>query len=178
MPDTSPHAVDPASGRPRAPAQVIVGASGRPAELLLIEDNEGDVLLAREALRGAKIRNALAVAGTGEAALSMLRREGPHAGRPRPDLILLDLNLPRISGRQVLDAIKADRDLRQIPVIALASSQADVDYLKSDGLDVDGYAAKPIDFDSLAAIVASIESLWFLVAVQAAASAPEQAHAR
>jgi CheY-like chemotaxis protein len=147
----------PLHGARGAAAQVIVGARGRPAELLLIEDNEGDVLLAREALRGVKIRNALAVAGTGEAALSMLRREGPHADRPRPDLILLDLNLPRVSGRQVLDAIRADGELKQIPVIALASSPADIDYLKSEGLDVDGYAAKPIDCDSLAAIVASIE---------------------
>jgi chemotaxis family two-component system response regulator Rcp1 len=150
----------------------------RPAELLLIEDNAGDVLLVREALRSAKICNALAVAGTGETALSMLRREGPHRNLPRPDLILLDLNLPRISGRQVLDAIRTDPDLRKIPVIAMASSPADVDDLKSDGLDVDGYAVKPIEFENLATIVASIDSLWFSVEAHSPSSAPKHSHAR
>jgi chemotaxis family two-component system response regulator Rcp1 len=178
MPDASPHAIDRDLGRSRATAGGIAAVRGRPAQLLLIEDNEGDVLLARQALRGAKIRNALAVAGTGEAALSMLRREVPHADRPRPDVVLLDLNLPRISGRQVLEAIKADGDLQQIPVIVLASSSADVDYLKSDGLDVDGYVAKPIEFESLAAIVTAIQSLWFLLEVHSSSSATEEPHAR
>ena len=151
---------------------------GRPAELLLVEDNYGDVLLAREAFRSAKIRNHLTVAGDGEEALSVLRREGPHADKPRPDLILLDLNLPRMDGREVLQAIKADPELRLIPVIVMTSSKAEIDVLKSYQLSANGYIVKPVDFERLQEIVASLETFWFTVVVLAPPQAAlEQANA-
>jgi CheY-like chemotaxis protein len=140
---------------------------GRAAELLLVEDNYGDVLLVREAFRSAKIRNNLAVARDGEEALRILRREGLHADRPRPDLILLDLNLPRMDGREVLQAIKADPVLQPIPVIVMTSSKAEVDVLKSYQLSANGYIVKPVDFERLQEIVASLEMFWFTVVVLA-----------
>jgi two-component system, chemotaxis family, response regulator Rcp1 len=140
---------------------------GRAAELLLVEDNYGDVLLVREAFRSAKIRNNLAVARDGEEALRILRREGLHADRPRPDLILLDLNLPRMDGREVLQAIKADPVLQPIPVIIMTSSKAEVDVLKSYQLSANGYIVKPVDFERLQEIVASLEMFWFTVVVLA-----------
>ena len=138
---------------------------GRPAELLLVEDNYGDVLLVREAFLSAKIRNNLAVAGDGEEASSVLRREGAHADKPRPDLILLDLNLPRMDGREVLQAIKADQELQPIPVIVMTSSRAETDILKSYQLSASGYIVKPVDFGRLQEIVAWLESFWFAVVV-------------
>jgi chemotaxis family two-component system response regulator Rcp1 len=142
---------------------------GRPAELLLVEDNYGDVLLAREAFRSAKIRNNLTVARDGEEALRILRREGVQAAKPRPDLILLDLNLPRLDGREVLQAIKADPDLRLIPVIVMTSSKAEADVLKGYQLSASGYVVKPVDFERLQEIVASLEAFWFTVVVLAPA---------
>jgi len=142
---------------------------GRPAELLLVEDNYGDVLLAREAFRSAKIRNNLTVARDGEEALRILRREGVQAAKPRPDLILLDLNLPRLDGREVLQAIKADPDLRLIPVIVMTSSKAEADVLKGYQLSASGYIVKPVDFERLQEIVASLEAFWFTVVVLAPA---------
>jgi CheY-like chemotaxis protein len=150
---------------------------GRPAELLLVEDNYGDVLLAREAFRSAKIRNNLTVAGDGEEALKVLRRQDPFAHIPRPDLILLDLNLPRLDGRDVLRAIKADLDLRAIPVIVMTSSMAEIDVLKSYQLSANGYIVKPVDFERLQEIVASLESFWFTVVVLATPQVVENAHA-
>ena len=146
---------------------VTIEAQGRPAELLLVEDNYGDVLLAREAFRRAKIANNLSVAGDGEEALKMLRREGAYADQARPDLILLDLNLPRMGGREVLLAIKADPNLQRVPVIVLTSSNADSDLLKSYELSANGYIVKPVDFDRLREIVAAIESFWFTIVVLA-----------
>jgi CheY-like chemotaxis protein len=142
-------------------------ARGRSAELLLVEDNYGDVLLTSEAFRSAKIGNNLAVAGDGEEALAMLRREGAFADQPRPDLILLDLNLPRMDGREVLRAIKSDPALQRIPVIVLTSSKADIDILKSYELQANGYIVKPVTFERLQEIVASLESFWFAVVVLA-----------
>ena len=150
---------------------------GRPAELLLVEDNYGDVLLAREAFRSAKIRNNLTVARDGEEALRILRREGVQAAKPRPDLILLDLNLPRLDGREVLQAIKADPDLRLIPVIVMTSSKAEIDVLKSYQLSANGYVVKPVDFERLQEIVASLESFWFTVVVLATPQVRENANA-
>jgi CheY-like chemotaxis protein len=151
--------------------------SGRPAELLLVEDNYGDVLLTKEALRMAKLQNRLAVAGDGEEAMRMLRREGPHADFPRPDLVLLDLNLPRMDGREVLKAVKSDPALKTIPVVVLTSSKADVDILKSYQLNANGYIVKPVDIDQLQRIVSSIESFWFSVVVLADGAMAEIARA-
>jgi chemotaxis family two-component system response regulator Rcp1 len=150
---------------------------GRSAELLLVEDNYGDVLLTREAFRNAKLRNNLAVAGDGEEAFRMLRREGQYVDQPRPDLILLDLNLPRMDGREVLAALAEDPDLKLIPVIVMTSSSSDIDVLKSYQLNANGYVVKPVDFDRLQEIVASIECFWFTVVVMAPALAMEQSHA-
>ena len=148
-------------------ADLTIASAGRPAELLLVEDNYGDVLLTREAFRSARISNNLAVAGDGEQALAMLRREGAFGSQPRPDLILLDLNLPRLDGREVLTAIKGDPELMRIPVIVLTSSKADIDILKSYELQANGYIVKPVTFDRLQEIVASLETFWFSVVVLA-----------
>jgi two-component system, chemotaxis family, response regulator Rcp1 len=130
----------------------------RPAEVLLIEDNYGDAVLTREAFRSARIANNLVVVGDGEEALRLLRREGTSADRPWPDLILLDLNLPRMDGHEVLEAIKADPSLRRIPVLVLTGLKADVAALDGAGLGADGYITKPIDIDHLEQIVASLEA--------------------
>ena len=148
---------------------LTVEARGRPAELLLVEDNRGDVLLTREAFRSAKIANNLAVADDGEVALAMLRREGVYVNQPVPDVILLDLNLPRMDGREVLQAIKSDPRTQRIPVIVLTSSKAETDILKTYEIGANGYIVKPVTFDRLQEIVASIESFWFSVVVLAAA---------
>ena len=150
---------------------------GRPAQLLLIEDNHGDALLTREAFRAAKIANQLSVARDGEEAMSMLGRHGLHADQPRPDLIMHDLTLPRMDGRAVLEAIKGDAGLRSIPVIMLTGSQADIDICKSYELRANGYIVKPINFDRLQEIVTSIESFWLNLAVLPATPAFEQTRA-
>jgi CheY-like chemotaxis protein len=146
-------------------ADVTVEARGRPVELLLVEDNYGDVLLTREAFQGAKIANNLAVAADGEEAMGMLRRQAPYADQRRPDLILLDLNLPRMDGREVLQAIRGDPQLQQIPVVVLTSSNAEIDILKSYELKANGYIVKPVTFERLMEIIASLESFWFTVVV-------------
>jgi|SRR5580700_4453920 CheY-like chemotaxis protein len=138
---------------------------GRPAELLLVEDNYGDVLLTQEAFRSAKIGNNLAVAVDGEEALAMLRKEGRYHAQPTPDLILLDLNLPRMDGREVLKTVKSDPVLHTIPVIVLTSSSAEIDVLRSYELMANGYIVKPVTFDRLKEVVALIESFWFTVVV-------------
>jgi chemotaxis family two-component system response regulator Rcp1 len=155
--------------------KLTIEALGRPAQLLLVEDNSGDVTLTRAAFQDAKVANNLSVARDGEQAMSMLRREGPHAGQPTPDLILLDLNLPRMDGREVLQAIRSDPTLSRIPVIVLTSSNADMDILKSYDLKANGYIVKPVDFERLQEIVACIESFWFTVVVLPSAVAAEHA---
>ena len=144
---------------------LTIEGQGRPAELLMVEDNYGDVLLARKAFLTAKIANNLTVASDGEQALSMLRRLGAHANQVRPDLILLDLNLPRMDGKEVLKEIKADPDLQRIPVVVLTSSSADIDILKSYELNANGYIVKPVNLERLKEVVASLESFWFTVVV-------------
>jgi chemotaxis family two-component system response regulator Rcp1 len=158
-------------------SDAMVKAAARPAELLLVEDNPNDVLLTREALSGAKLVNALSVAGDGEEALSMLRRQGRHAGKARPDLILLDLNLPRMSGREVLKAIRADPELRRIPVIVMTSSATDIETLDRREICADGYIVKPVNFERLTQIVASIEAFHFAVMVSPAVAVTRSAHA-
>jgi two-component system, chemotaxis family, response regulator Rcp1 len=144
-----------------------VKSLGRPAELLLVEDNYGDALLVREAFRSAKVRNNLTVVGDCREALSLLRREGPHVRKPKPDLILLDLNLPRSGSCEVLEAVRADPELQLIPVIVMTSSKADIDGFKSHQLGANGYIVKPVDFERLREVVASLEQLWLTVVVLA-----------
>jgi two-component system, chemotaxis family, response regulator Rcp1 len=138
-------------------------ATSRPVEILLVEDNPGDVRLTREALTEAKVRNNLYVATDGVQAIAFLRREGEFAGAVRPDLILLDLNLPRKDGREVLEEIKADPALRQIPVVILTSSQAEQDIVRAYDLHANCYISKPVDLDQFIKVVKSIEDFWFAI---------------
>jgi len=135
----------------------------RPVEILLVEDNPGDVDLAREGFEDGKIRNNLHVVGDGEQAMAFLRREGLYAELPRPDLILLDLNLPRMDGREVLAAIKGDEELKSIPVVVLTSSQDEADVLASYQLQANCYVSKPINFGEFVKVVKAIENFWFSI---------------
>lgn len=135
----------------------------RPIEILLVEDNPGDVRLTREALQEAKVRNHLAVAADGVEALAYLRRETPYQDAVRPDLVLLDLNLPRKDGREVLAAIKADPDLKRLPVVVLTTSTAQEDIHESYDLYANCYITKPVDLDQFLAIVTSIEDFWLTI---------------
>jgi two-component system, chemotaxis family, response regulator Rcp1 len=135
--------------------------NGKAIDILLVEDNPGDVRLTREALRDAKVRNQLSVAADGIEALAYLRREGPHAQATRPDLILLDLNLPRKGGIEVLTEIRADEQLTSIPVVILTSSQAERDIVQSYKLHANAYVTKPMDLDQFIKVVKAIEDFWF-----------------
>lgn len=134
-----------------------------PIQILMVEDNEPDIRLATEALKEAKIANSVHVVEDGVEALEYLRRQGKHEAARRPDLILLDLNLPRKDGRQVLAEIKADPDLGRIPVVVLTSSSAEQDVLKSYDLHANSYIVKPVDFAGLMDVVKSIEQFWVTV---------------
>jgi CheY-like chemotaxis protein len=136
---------------------------GRPIEILLVEDSPGDVRLTREALTANKIRNTLHVVADGVQALAFLRKQGKHANAPRPNLILLDLNLPKKDGREVLAEIKGDPDLRRIPVVVLTTSGAEEDILKAYDLNANCYVTKPVNLDSFIQVVKSIESFWVMV---------------
>jgi two-component system, chemotaxis family, response regulator Rcp1 len=136
---------------------------GRPVEILLVEDNPGDAELTAEALRHGKVYNQMHVVEDGEAALAFLRRQGPYADVPRPDVILLDLNLPRKDGREVLAEIKTDEELKQIPVIILTTSEAEEDILRAYNLAVNCYITKPVDLDQFIKVVKAIEDFWFTV---------------
>jgi CheY-like chemotaxis protein len=131
-----------------------------PIEILLVEDNAADVRLTREALKDAKVRNRLHVAADGVEAMAFLRREGRHADAPRPDLVLLDLNLPKKDGREVLEEIKEDPELQNIPVVILTTSQAEEDVLRSYQLHANAYVTKPVDLERFLEVVRSIESFW------------------
>lgn len=139
--------------------------NNRPAEILLVEDNPGDVELTREGFQEAKIKNNLHVVPDGVAAMEFLRREGKYAEAPRPDIVLLDLNLPKKDGREVLAEIKDDDDLKTIPVVILTTSKADEDIVKSYQLSANCYITKPVDYAGFAQIVKSIENFWFSVVV-------------
>ncbi|MDX6659999.1 MAG: hypothetical protein QOJ55_821 [Solirubrobacteraceae bacterium] len=134
-----------------------------PVQILLVEDSPGDIRLTREVLRDARIANELHIVGDGEHAMAFLRREGEHAGKPRPDLILLDLNLPRKDGREVLEELNADPELHLIPVIVLTTSAAQQDVLRSYDLKAACYITKPIDLDEFIAVVRSIEAFWLSI---------------
>jgi CheY-like chemotaxis protein len=130
---------------------------------LLVEDNPGDVRLTKEALKEGKVVNNLQTVGDGEEAMSYLRRQGPYAQVTRPDLILLDLNLPKKSGREVLAEIKEDPDLRRIPVVILTVSEAEQDIIKSYNLHANCYITKPVNLEQFMEVVQSIENFWLTV---------------
>jgi chemotaxis family two-component system response regulator Rcp1 len=133
------------------------------ANMLLVEDNPGDVRLIVETLAENKLYNTLNVASDGIEALAYLRKEGRHAGALRPDLILLDLNLPRMDGREVLAEIKSDEDLRRIPVVVLTTSDQDKDVIQSYDQHANCYITKPLDFDQFVRVMHSIENFWFSI---------------
>jgi CheY-like chemotaxis protein len=135
----------------------------RPVEVLLVEDNPGDVRLTQEALKDTKLANGLHVARDGEEAMAFLRREGRYTSAPRPDAVFLDLNLPRKDGREVLAEMKADPSLRKIPVVVVSSSQAEQDIVMTYNLGVNCYVTKPLDLDQFVAVVQAIEHFWFSV---------------
>jgi chemotaxis family two-component system response regulator Rcp1 len=135
----------------------------RPVEILLVEDNPGDVVLTIEALKEAKMLNRLHVVEDGAAALNFLHRREPYANVPQPDLILLDLNLPRKNGREVLAEIKQDANLKAIPVVVLTTSQAEEDVLKAYNLHANCYITKPVDFAQFTYAIKTIESFWLSI---------------
>ncbi|MDX1531093.1 MAG: response regulator [Rhodothermales bacterium] len=132
----------------------------RPVEILLVEDSPGDITLTIEALRDAKVTNNLHIARDGEEAIAFLRRAGDNAEAPRPDLILLDLNLPRKDGREVLAEIKADESLKGIPVVVLTTSQNEDDIAEAYNLAANCYVAKPVDLDQFLHVVRAIDDFW------------------
>lgn len=135
----------------------------RPIEILLVEDNPGDVRLTQEAFKSNKITNNLYVAKDGVEAMAFLNQEGEYADCSRPDLILLDLNLPKKDGREVLADIKADDRLKRIPVVILTTSSSEEDVLKTYGLHANCYVTKPVDFEQFLFVVKSIQDFWFSI---------------
>jgi len=135
----------------------------RPIEILLVEDSPSDAQLAVEALQSAKIANHLSRVEDGVEAMQFLRREGPYREVPRPDLILLDLNLPRKDGREVLEELKEDPQFKRIPVVVLTTSRAEQDVLRSYALHANCYITKPVDFTQFMDVVKSIEHFWLAV---------------
>lgn len=136
---------------------------GEAIDILLVEDNQGDARLAREALRDSKIRNKLHHVSDGEEAMQFLHRQGTFAEAPRPDLILLDLNLPRKDGRSVLAEIKTDENLKRIPVVILTTSSDEQDIYRAYNLHANCYITKPIDFTQFMKVVQSIEDFWLTI---------------
>ncbi len=139
-------------------------ADGQPIVILLVEDNPGDVRLTREAFKEGKVSNLLLVAPDGIEAMSLLRQQGSHGQAPRPDLILLDLNVPRMDGRQVLAEIKSDPNLKRIPVVVLTTSKAEEDIVRTYDLNANCYITKPVDFDKFLTVVKSIDEFWLTIA--------------
>jgi chemotaxis family two-component system response regulator Rcp1 len=139
-------------------------SGSRPLGVLLVEDDPGDVLIAREALRAGRLTAHLEVVSDGVEALAYLRRQDGYAEAARPDLILLDLNLPRMSGHEVLAEVKADADLRRIPIVVLSTSVATEDIVRSYDLHANVYVAKPVDFDEFADVVRQIDDFFATVA--------------
>lgn len=138
-------------------------AAARPIEVLLVEDDPGDVLMTREALTDYKVANRLNVVTNGEDAVAYMRQQGQYREAPRPDLVLLDLNLPRRDGREVLREIKGDDDLRTVPVVVLTTSGAEEDVLASYNLHANAYVRKPVDFDQFVAAVRAIDDFFITV---------------
>jgi CheY-like chemotaxis protein len=142
---------------------MMVSPDARPIDILLVEDNPGDVRLTIEALKDGKVRNRLNVVQDGVEAMVFLRQEGKYAGAPRPDVILLDLNLPKKDGREVLAEIKADEHLRRIPVVVLTTSSSEQDILKTYDLHANCYITKPVDLEQFIEVVKGIEDFWLTV---------------
>jgi CheY-like chemotaxis protein len=140
-------------------------ASIRPIDILLVEDNPGDIDLTREALGMGKLHNTLHVVQDGVAALDFLRKTGKYVNAPSPDLIILDLNLPKKDGRQVLAEIKEDEDLKRIPVVILTTSRAEEDILKSYNLHANCFITKPIELKQFLSVVQTIEAFWLSIVV-------------
>jgi two-component system, chemotaxis family, response regulator Rcp1 len=135
----------------------------QPVDILLVEDNAGDVRLTKEVLRDSKVRNNLIVANNGEEALACLRKQGKFSGTVRPDLILLDLNLPVKDGREVLAQIKDDPDLKRIPVVILTTSKAEEDILRTYNLHANCYVTKPVDLEQFIKVVKALEDFWLAI---------------
>ena len=135
----------------------------RAIDILMVEDDPGDVRLTREALKGSKVLHSLNVVEDGVAALDYLRKVAPYQDAVRPDIVLLDLNLPRKDGREVLSAMKQDAALKTIPVVILTTSQAEEDVLRAYNLNANCYVTKPVDFDQFMRIVRTIEDFWLNV---------------
>lgn len=134
-----------------------------PVEILLVEDNPGDIMLTKKAFKSSKLLNRMHVVTDGEAALQFLRREPPYEDATRPDLVLLDINLPKVSGAEVLQSVKADPDLRTIPIVMLTSSDRDADVHRSYDDHVNSYITKPPTFKALTEVVKNLENYWFVV---------------
>jgi chemotaxis family two-component system response regulator Rcp1 len=134
-----------------------------PIKILLVEDNPGDVRLTIEALKDCRIHNTLDVVEDGHDALAYLRKEGLYRHKATPDLILLDLDLPTLSGKEVLELVKSDRTLRLIPIIVLTVSQSEQDILRAYDLQANAYISKPLDLDQFIAVIRSIENFWFTI---------------
>ncbi len=139
------------------------GVQGIPVEILMVDDNPGDVRLTEEVLKEQKMRNVLHTVADGEEAMAFLRREGKYKDAPRPGLILLDLNLPKKDGREVLAEIKQDEELKLIPVVILTTSQAEEDVLKAYGLHANCYITKPVDLEQLITVVRNIKDFWLTI---------------
>ena len=137
----------------------------RPVEILMVEDNPTDVMLIQEALADTKMLSNLHVAEDGVQAMEFLHRQGEHASAPRPDMVLLDLNMPRKGGQEVLAEIKGDEHLKHIPTVILTTSRAEADIWKAYGLHANCYIPKPVDFDAFADIVRTIQNFWFIIAL-------------
>ena len=132
----------------------------KPIDVLLVEDDPGDVLMTREAFQDHKVANRLSVVADGVSAMAFLRKEGEYADAPTPDLVLLDLNLPRMDGREVLQALKEDAALRAIPVVVLTTSEAEEDVVRSYSLHANAYVTKPVDFDRFIDVVRQIDEFF------------------
>ena len=139
--------------------------NGRPVEILVIEDNEGDILLTQEAFKAEKIRNNIHVALDGEKAIEFLRKDSEFSDAITPDIILLDLNLPKKDGRQVLKEIKEDNNLKRIPVVIMTSSKSDQDIDKAYKLHANSYMIKPVSLEKFSEVVSAIENFWFTIVV-------------
>ena len=139
------------------------GTNSKIVDILLVEDNPGDVRMTQEALKESKVHNSLHVAKDGVEALAFLRQEGKYADMPQPDIIFLDLNLPKKDGREVLVEIKKDERLKLIPVIILTTSTAEEDILRTYGLHANCYITKPVDFKQFASVIKHVDNFWFTV---------------
>ena len=143
-----------------------------PIELLLIDDDQADIYLAKRALKKCRTPVAIQVARHGEDALSLLKREGQHSAARRPDLIFLDLNMPRMNGHELLEVIKADDDLKSIPIIVMSMSESEIDMLESYRLQASAYVSKPMELEAFTRVIRSVEEHWFHV-VRLPQSRPE-----